>query len=163
MTQRFQNLPEDAKVWVYAASRKLTPAEQETVKAGADRFFSGWTAHNVPVESAFEILDDLFLVIMVNEQNAAISGCGIDKSVAFMKEVERDLGLQLFNRTQIEILIGNELAITDKQGVKSLLENKRIAADTLTFNKTVVNKQQFDRQFRIPLEQAWFYRALTSH
>ncbi len=150
----------NAKVWIYASNRKLNKDEQDSIKEKALKFISGWTSHDVPVNAEFNILHDVFLIIHVELDESGIGGCGIDKSVAFMKELAREYGLQLFDRMQIELLIDGEIFITDKNGVKLLLEEGKINSLTTTFNKAVSTDREFTESFAIPVSKAWFYSGI---
>ncbi len=160
MKDSFNNMPQNAKTWVYAANRVLTSAESTAIKAGAQQFMNSWTAHENKVMASFGIIDHVFLVLMVDERSHEISGCGIDKSVAFFKEINKRYNLDLFNRMQIELRIGGELIMTNKTGVQNRLKSGTVNGQTITFNKMVASKQAFDTEFEISLDKSWFYSAV---
>src|ERR1700674_4825280 len=41
----FDQLPPDARLWIFAASRRLSDEERQRVLAEADAFIEQWTAH----------------------------------------------------------------------------------------------------------------------
>ena len=44
----FEQLPEHARLWIFAAQRELDDPERARVLEEVDRFIDQWTAHNVP-------------------------------------------------------------------------------------------------------------------
>jgi hypothetical protein len=99
----------------------------------------------------------VFLVLMVDEHHNEVSGCGIDKSVSFMKQLEKQFDLNLFNRLQVELLTPGGLKLTTKQGAQSMLDAGLISTDTTTFDKSVTRKEAFDNAFMLPFSRSWAY------
>lgn len=156
----FDQMPDNAMVWIYAANRKLLPQEQDLIRGRVGSFMQTWTAHDMPVKSASAILHDVFVVLMADPQASEISGCGIDKSLAFFKSLTAETGIDFFNRMSIELLTSNGLIICDKAGAAEMLRAGTIDETTTTFDKTLTQKQAFDERFMIPLSQSWFYRSI---
>jgi hypothetical protein len=153
----FSGMAADARVWIYAANRILTQGEQDEILSKARAFTSGWTAHEQPLNAAVDILHDCFVVFMVDENFNEVSGCGIDKSVAFMKSLGQETGIDFFNRMQVELLTPKGLILTSKAGAKKLLEEEVIQDTTITFNKTLTHRSELDSRFMIPFSQSWSY------
>lgn len=158
----FQSFPDDARVWIYASDRILTEAEQQTLREAAQKFMASWTSHERPMDAAFEIVHDTFLILVLNEQQFTASGCGIDKSVAFFKEAEKMLGINLFNRLQIEILSNEKLIITNKKQIAEMITTGAIESKTITFNKQITSLGEWKKQFQIPLNEAWFWNSVSN-
>lgn len=156
----FENMPDNAKAWVYAANRNLTPEEQEIIHARANTFVTNWTAHQQQLKASFDLLHNLFLVVMADENFNKVSGCGIDKSIHFMKELENELNINLFNRLQVELMRGNDVIVTTKSDVSRLYQQKEINAETPFFNKNITTKKEFDNNFVIPLHQSWIFQSI---
>lgn len=157
----YNHFPDDARVWVYASNRLLHADEQEQITAAASNFISKWTSHERKMDASFLLAENCFLILTLDESTSAASGCGIDKSVAFFKELEKQFGLVLFNRLQIELLTPDGLIITDKAGASSLLAAGKITPETITFNKLVTTVSQFKNNFNIPVSQSWFYPMIS--
>ncbi len=84
----FEELSERARLWTFAASRRLTDQEAARLLAGTDEFLAGWAAHRVPLATAREWRLNQFLFVAVHEAAAGASGCSIDALVRFIREVE---------------------------------------------------------------------------
>lgn len=154
------HMPPDARVWIYAANRKLTPAEQADITAKANAFTAQWTAHQNQLKAAFAILHDIFLVLMVDENFNEVSGCGIDKSIHFIQDIDHEYNINLFNRLQVEVLLNDEVILTGKQKLSVMLQEGQVNEQTITFNKNLTDKHTFDTQFRLPLAKSWVYPAI---
>ena len=158
----FKQIPATAKLWIYASNRKLTGLEQDSILAKGATFVTNWTAHQQQLKAAFSILHDVFLIVAVDENYNEVSGCGIDKSIHFMQDIDREYNLNLFNRLQIELFINNELLLTNKQKLAVLLQEGTVNDQTLVFNKTVTDKDSFDKYFQKKLGQSWVYPSLKA-
>jgi hypothetical protein len=158
----FNEMPSDAKVWVYAANRILTDAETLDIQSAGNDFTRSWTAHQNQLKAAFIILHNTFMVFMVDENVNEVSGCGIDKSVHFMQEIDKKYNLDAFNRLRIELWQNNAVVITNKQKLSVMLQENAANAQTIVFNKTVTTKEQFDSGFQIPLDKSWVYPQIMA-
>ena len=47
----FENLPEDSRIWIYQANRKLSGEEVEMINEKAKAFLVNWTAHGADRDS----------------------------------------------------------------------------------------------------------------
>lgn len=157
----FNQLPDEARVWIYASAAPLTQAQQDQITSQAIEFTQQWTAHQMPLKSSFTIVDDVFLIFGVDVAHHDISGCGIDKSVHLVQQWEQQMGLTLFNRMQVEYKLANgSVAITNKQGISTALLEQQINEHTLVADKTITTMGVFKKQFYIPLAQSWVYKQL---
>ncbi len=98
---------ENSRVWVYQADRELTDREVQQVQIQLDNFTTGWTAHNNQLLAKAEIRYNRFLILIVDESRAGASGCSIDKSVNFIKQVEKEFNINLLDRFNLAYREGN--------------------------------------------------------
>jgi hypothetical protein len=158
----FNEMPSDAKVWIYAADRILTESETLDIQNAGNDFTRSWTAHQNQLKAEFAILHNTFMVLMVDENMNEVSGCGIDKSVHFMQEIDKKYNLDAFNRLRIELWQNNAVVITNKQKLSVMLQENTANTQTIVFNKTVTTKEQFDSGFQIPLDKSWVYPQIMA-
>jgi hypothetical protein len=161
MKVEFNKLPDHAQVWVYAASKPLTPQEKESIQFDGDKFTDEWTAHQMPLKASFSILNDIFLVFAVDIAHHDISGCGIDKSVHLVQKWEQQLNITLFNRMQLEFEVNNKIEVGSKAQVAALFANGIITEQTIFYNKVVNNLGELRNSFRITLKDSWVYKQLS--
>ena len=80
----FENLPDNSRIWIYQANRKLSEEEVHSITQQTSQFLEQWTAHGSDLEAGFEVKYNRFIVIGLNQANASASGCSIDSSVHFI-------------------------------------------------------------------------------
>ncbi|MGN6639512.1 MAG: ABC transporter ATPase, partial [Mucilaginibacter sp.] len=89
---------EHSRVWIYQSNRELTDNETSRLLDLLNKFAAEWTAHNHQLKAKAEIRYNRFIVLIVDESQAGASGCSIDKSVNFLKGLEQEFGISLFDR-----------------------------------------------------------------
>lgn len=153
-------MPSDARVWVYQSNKSLTDAEVNSIKEEGKKFISEWTAHGAELRASFEILYNRFIVVAVDERQAMASGCSIDKSVNFMKQLEKAFGLNLFDRMQVAYREGDKIVTSPLNAFEKLADEGKINEDTIVFNNLVTHKSAFETDWEIPLKKSWQSRVL---
>jgi hypothetical protein len=155
------NFSPDSKIWIYQADRLLSEAEATTVNEKVALFAAQWISHNRDLKAMGACAHQLFLILMVDESQADASGCSIDKSVRFVKEMEDELGVSFFNRLKFSFLDENKnIQIVDKQLFKQFFLDKKISNDTFVFDTLVQNKKEFDNFFVKKLGESWHKRMV---
>jgi hypothetical protein len=91
----FDRMPDDARVWVFAAPRPLAPPDADALLGRVDGFLERWAAHGAPVVGARDFRHGQFLLIAADERATGVSGCSIDSLFHALADVERELGTDL--------------------------------------------------------------------
>jgi len=154
-------MPADARVWVYQSNRALTEQEVKELKAEGEKFVSGWSAHGAALNASFDVLYDRFIVLAVDEKQALASGCSIDKSVHFIKQLEQQLNLNLFDRMQVAYKKGEELLACSLAEFEKLAVAQEVDENTIVFNNMVSSKAAFDTEWEVPVKKSWQSRVLA--
>ena len=155
------NMPSEARVWVYQSNRLLSEAEVKEIEVLGQLFILDWAAHGASLKASFDILHNLFIVIAVDEKQAMASGCSIDKSVRFMKELEQKMNLNLFDRMQVAYRSQSEIKICKLSDFEKLASDKIVDGSTTVFNNMVSSKSAFELEWEVPLKQSWQSRVLA--
>lgn len=158
MLVAFKNLPETARVWIYQSDKKLESGQIDELSRQAEAFCEQWSAHSTPLKSAYKILHDKFLVLAVDEGFNMASGCSIDSSVRFVKNVEQQIGVNFFDRTQVAFLIDDNVYTTGLHAIKDEISSGKIEPDTLTFNLQAENVAEFYKNWLLPAQKSWMKR-----
>jgi hypothetical protein len=158
MLKNFNELPETSRVWIYQSSEQLNEKQIAYIEHEAARFCDQWAAHGVPLQSAFKVLHEKFLILAVDEGANAPSGCSIDTSVRFVKTIEGELKINFFDRSQVAFLIDNHVYTTDLGSIKNEISDGKIAAETLTFNIQAQNLAEFNQKWLLPVQESWMKR-----
>ncbi|MBA3706175.1 MAG: ABC transporter ATPase [Bacteroidetes bacterium] len=154
-------MPQTARVWVYQSNRLLTDAEISAIKKAGIGFIADWAAHGASLKASFDALYNRFIVIAVDEQQALASGCSIDKSVKFIKDLEQQFDLNLFDRLQVAYRKGNEIVVCHLSEFEKLAQQGIVNESTIVFNNMVTTKATFDKDWEIPLSGSWQKRVLV--
>jgi len=106
-------------------------------------------------------LHNRFLVLMVDETQAGASGCSIDSSVAFVKQIQAQYGVDFFDRMSF--------SYQDEQGKVHTLpradfekayQEGTITDETLVFDTLVKSKAELDKGLLKPLKESWHARLV---
>jgi hypothetical protein len=112
----FTDFPDDSRVWLYNSDRAISEVEAEFVQENLENFASQWKAHSTPLRAKACMLNEYTLAFVVDQTEASVSGCSVDTSVRFVKDLGKELGINFFNR--MNIVYENE------KGVRSLASYK---------------------------------------
>jgi hypothetical protein len=154
-------MPGNARVWIYQADRMLSVAEQESLTQAALQFVAGWAAHGSPLAGSAQVLKGYFLVIAVDEEQAAASGCSIDKSVHFVKAVGAQFGVDFFNRMNIAVE-NPELTLVPLANFDAEVAKGGITPDTFVYDNTVTTVADFKNRWFSPAKNTWLARYFAT-
>ena len=101
MFTAYTNLPNDARLWIYQSNREFTEKEVAYIAIKSEDFINQWTRHGDDLKGSFMIKYNHFLVLAVDETFNTVSGCSIDSSVRFIKELEKELNLDLMDKMNV--------------------------------------------------------------
>ena len=157
-------LPQDfsptSRVWVYQSSRLLSFSEALELEAQLEQFTSQWQAHGAPVKGYGNLFFGQFVVLMADETATMVSGCSTDSSVRFIKELGDKFGLNFFERNNLAFVIKDKIQLLPLNQLSYAYNNNFIDGDTLYFNNLVLNKQQLEEDWLIPVEDSWLAKKL---
>ena len=103
---RIENLPDDARVWVFGISPALDAANEARFLQRIDTFLADWAAHGNPITSSRDLIEGSFLVIGV-DHDAETSGCSIDRMFGTLRQLESELGVQILDPNRVFVRHGD--------------------------------------------------------
>lgn len=159
-TKRITDMPAHARTWVYKTARDLSQAEQKLVREQGALFTSTWAAHGAALDACVDVLHGRFVVVAVDEAQAIASGCSIDKSVGFIKQLEYALNLMLTDRMVVVFERDGGITSCRLEELPQLLKEGLITGDTIVFDDLVTTVGELDERFRVPLRASWMQRFL---
>jgi ABC-type branched-subunit amino acid transport system ATPase component len=148
-----------SKIWIYQSNRELTETERAKAQQLLNSFTEGWTAHNQQLKAAAKILYNRFIILLVDETQAGASGCSIDKSVHFIKALEDEFGIDLFDRFNTAYFENDQILTANRAEFENLLKQGKVNSETVVFNNLVVNFQDFQTKWQVPLKNSWHARV----
>lgn len=156
----FDKMARDSRVWLYQSNRDLTAEEQNYILEQTEKFLNTWVAHGTNLNSSVKIFYKRFLVILVDEKFASVSGCSIDSSVRFVKALETELNVNFFDRTKVAFLDDGNVFLESLNKIKNRISEGIISGDTLTFNNLIKNKAELEESWMVPASETWLSRYL---
>ncbi len=154
----FEEMPKDARIWIYQADRPLSNEEVEAVQEDISKFLDQWSAHGAGLKCSGKIIYNRFLLMSVDENHHGASGCSIDSSVHFIKSLGEHLKVNWFDRSNIAFKKQEEVFTAKQTTLKENIAQGQITKDTLTFNNLVTNIQEFEQGWVVPAKDTWLKR-----
>ncbi len=151
-------MPDHARLWVYQSNRPFSESEKTIVGDYLQSFVSQWAAHGNPLAASFSIEHDQFIVLAVDESTHQASGCSIDASVGIIRNIEREFGVALLDRSQVAFKLEDEILIVPFNQVKVAIADGKIAPDTITFNNAVKSAEEWKANWKQPAKESWLKR-----
>lgn len=157
----FDQMPDDARLWIYQVERKLKPEEVRLVEENTKNFLNQWQAHGQDLKASFSVEYDQFLIISVDESFSQASGCSIDASVHLIKALEKELGVSFMTTSQVAFLQNEQINLYPFNQLKAQAKEQVITPETLVFDNTVQNVAQFREEWLKESGKAWVKRYFS--
>lgn len=148
-------LPDSSRIWIYQSNRNFTQHEANLLQNIFNEFVAGWTAHSKKLIAAMEVVHNRFIIVTLDESAAEATGCSIDKSVHLLKQVEKELDINLFDRQRVAYRSGNEILDFHATELEKLITNDTVTPDTLIFNNVLATKGDLLNNWEKPLKDTW--------
>jgi hypothetical protein len=149
------NFSENSRVWIYQADRNLAPQELTSIQNRLNTFVATWEAHGKVLKAAAEIKYNRFILLVVDETQAPVTGCAIDKSVAVLKTIEQEFNLSLFDRMQIAYRDEHGIQVCSKAAFEALIAEGLVTEDTVVFNNLAQTYGALQTAWEVPAKQSW--------
>lgn len=146
---------EQSRVWIYQSDKELYDEQAKQLLDQLNNFAAEWTAHNHQLKAKAEVRYNRFLILIVDETQAGASGCSIDKSVNFLKKLEQQFGISLFDRFNFAYRDGEKVLSAPRHEFEELLKAKKINTDTVVFNNLVQNLSELENKWEVPFKDSW--------
>ncbi len=155
MTDILANLSPESRVWIYMSSQEFTKVQSNQIQAQIDTFVQDWSSHQKQLFAGGALLHQRFVVLMVDENQAGASGCSIDKSVYFIKDLAQQFQVDFFDRLNFAFIDQDQIKTAKREEFAQLFKEGKINEDTLVFNNLVQTKKDFESMWKIPLKDSF--------
>lgn len=147
-----------SRVWIYQSSRVFSLSEALDIEPMLEEFATQWKSHGTPVKGAAYLFFGQFIILMADETATGVSGCSTDSSVRFVKQIEQQFNVNLFDRTTLAFVIKGKIQMLPLSQLEYGVTNGFILPDTLYFNNTVQTKAELETKWIIPVSESWLGR-----
>ncbi len=157
----FNTLPETSRVWIYQANRSFSASELEEIKSKLDTFVENWSSHGEGLQAGYEIKYKRFIVLALDQEVNAATGCSIDDSVSFIQQLEKDYQVDLLDKMNVSYKQGDFVAYKTLSDFRKMAKDKAVSKNTIVFNNLVTNIAEFKENWEVPASESWHNRFLN--
>ncbi|MEJ2883042.1 ABC transporter ATPase [Pedobacter sp. GR22-6] len=144
-----------SRVWVYQSDRAFSNEEVQSLQKKLNDFALQWKAHGHQLNAKADVRYNYFIIFVVDEASAGVTGCSIDASVRIVKEIEQEYGVDLFNRFNMAYRVDDKIVVTNKEDFETLINIKAVGPQTIVFNNMVQTLAEFEDKWEVPFEHSW--------
>ncbi len=157
----FENLPDSSRVWIYQANRSFSTEELEEIQYRLDQFVTQWTAHGADLQAGYLIKYKRFIILALDQEMNAATGCSIDASVHFIQQLEKEFNVDLLDKMNVSYKQGEFIAYKTLSDFRKMAKQKAVSPKTIVFNNLVNNKAEFLSDWEVPASESWHNRFLN--
>ena len=154
----FNTLPKHSRIWIYQSNRKLSDVEVDEISDATISFLNEWSAHGQSLEASFTIKYNRFLIIAVNQEVQAATGCSIDASVKFIQDIESKYDIVLLDKINVTYKQGEHIAHKTLIDFKKMAKEKAVTGNTIVFNNLVNTIEEWEDFWEVPASESWHSR-----
>lgn len=154
----FEEMPKSARIWIYQANRKMTDEEVVTANELLTDFVENWAAHSTPLRASYQIKYNRFIILAVDQEYHAASGCSIDASVKIIQDLEQKFGIDLLDKMNVTYKTGEFIAHKSLIDFKKMAKEKAVNTNTIVFNNLVNTIEEFEEFWEVPAGESWHSR-----
>ena len=164
MNRPFDDMPDDARLWIFASPDPLGEQAEARLRAQLEDFVDGWVAHGAPVHGAFDLRESRFLLVAADERATGVSGCSIDALTRTLKQAERELGVSLLDASSRVWFRDGSGAVSalPRAEFRQAVRSGAVDVETPVFDNTAANVGAVRRgAWERPMRDSWHARAFT--
>jgi hypothetical protein len=152
----FEQLPDDARVWVFASDRPVTGEHAERLLGEVDQYLARWAAHGQPLTASREWTSDRFLAIAVDQHEAHASGCSIDGLFRSLQQLGTEIGASLVGGGRVHFRdAAGTIRTVARHEFSEQAARGEVTGETLVFDPTVTTAGDWRLHFERPAQESW--------
>ncbi|HLP49805.1 MAG TPA: hypothetical protein VK154_02915 [Chitinophagales bacterium] len=157
------NMSPLSRVWIYQSNRVFTGSEAITIAEKIKNFVNQWTAHKMEVTGFGVLAYNRFIILAADETHVGVSGCSVDSSVKFIRELGNEYQVNFFDRWLIAYKAGEEVRSCSREDFEKLVQSGVVNNDTIVFNNLVQTKEELDTKWQVPFKNSWLKNLSVAH
>jgi hypothetical protein len=154
----FSQLPDSARLWVFASDRELTGDSADAVLGAVDDFLHAWKAHGVPLVCARDWRENRFLAIGVDVNAENASGCSIDGLFRALQQLERSIGSRLVGGGRVFYRTAAGIETASRDQFVERVKRGEVVKTTPVFDTGLSAADGWRTRFELPAESSWTAR-----
>ena len=157
-----QHLAPSSKLWIYQSNRSLNTNEVSKIRLALETFVTDWQSHGSPLTAGFDIFENRFVAIAIDETNTPASGCSIDKSLGIIRSLDEQLQCGFLDRGVISYLDENLVIQTlPFNKIKNAVETQQILPHTIIYNNNIDQLGLLDSSWKVKAIDSWLSRFFS--
>ncbi|MEN8764310.1 MAG: ABC transporter ATPase [Wenyingzhuangia sp.] len=152
----FEQLENNAKVFLYPSNKKFYPELLKEIDRKVKDFVTQWALEN-EIEAGFEIKYQRFIVIAIN-QSKPITTRIIDDLVSFIFKLQITHDIELLDKLNVCFKQGEHVQYKEVKEFKKLIKNKSVNTDTVVFDHLINTKEELNSDWELPAKDTWYGR-----
>ena len=154
-----QNFAPSSRIWIYQANEPFQTSDIPMIESQLAAFAKQWVCHSEQLSSGAELLHDRFVVLTVDESQLGASGCSIDSSVTFVKQLGAQYNRDLLDRMRFSFIDKNgDVQTVSKDDFASLYSSGEINNETIVFDPLIKTVGELENNFQKKLTDSWHAR-----
>lgn len=149
----FNELPANAKVWLYPCTEILSETQMNDIQQDLKAFVDEWLSHSRKIKGSSSIFANRILCLAADQESFTVGGCSIDSATRFLKTLEDKYNIKCFARSLIIYKENDEIQAVDFHTIDALTKSKEISEDVLVFNLQATTIGELENQW-IPLKES---------
>lgn len=158
----FDQLSDQARVWIYQANRELIPEEQKTILQASRTFLKTWNSHGRPLQGSVVLLHSRFLILGLEKPVHKLSCCTLDSATHFMYELKDSLKIDLLARDLVIFKQGDSIVGMSLSQARQKVAQGEIAPETRIFDNTITHKGDLVDRWLVPVQDSWLGQSIRS-
>ncbi|MFM7896439.1 MAG: ABC transporter ATPase, partial [Flavobacterium sp.] len=99
-----------------------------------------------------------FIIIAVNQEVQAATGCSIDASVQFIQNLEQKYNVDLLDKMNVTFKVGDHVAFKPLIEFKKMAKEKAVSENTIVFNNLLNTLGELKEFWEVPASESWHNR-----
>lgn len=159
MHVNYNDLSNEARVFIYPSNRKFYPQEIEELRRKIIQFISDWKQEDENFRVSYQFLYNRFIIFLVDE-NSKLTHKDIDQQVAFILQLQQEYNIELLDKMNVCFKQGEFVQYKDVKEFKKLLKNKSVNDKTTVFDNLIQTKFDLENYWEVPITESWYNRFL---
>jgi len=156
----YDQIPEEAKLWIFPSSRKFYPQEIPVVKEKIDAFLTSWKDQEKSLNCSYLIKYDRFIIITADDTVQNLSLIAHDSLAEFIQELEKTFEVILMDKMNVCYKQGEFVQYKELIDFKKMMKDKGVSEKTIVFNNMINTKEELENDWEINIMESWLGRFL---